>query len=162
MFNCVKCKRLFCGQLNVSRLCPMQIGKKCHHRMLQLIILEDSKFSPEMAKSKLYAISAIPLRIKARRWRCRLRFVSERLAAGRGLCLANLGGQWLSSDLPKAQFLKKSEGILHLNDDKTPACNSSEAVRALCRVYYSHTGNGGHSGSLSYNSRWECPSKKKL
>ncbi len=61
--------------------------------MLQLIILEDSKFSLGMAKSKLWVISTTPLRIKTRRCGCKLQFVSERLAAARGLYLVKSGGQ---------------------------------------------------------------------
>ncbi len=108
-----------------------------------------------MAKSKLWAISAIPLRIKARRWRCRLRFVSERLDAERGLYLVKSGGQWHSGDLSKARLLKKSAWLLHLNDDKASltACNWNETV---CRLYYSHIGNGGHSWWLSNTTSWSA------
>ncbi len=48
-------------------------------------------------------------------------------------------------------MLKKSAGLLHQIGDKAPpaAHDSSEVARALNRLCYLHTGNGGHSRCLS-------------
>ncbi len=82
---------------------------------------------------------------------CQRAFICRKVLVCRGSHLVKSGGPWLASDLSKAQFLKNSTWILHLNDDKTPptACNSSEAVR-----YYSHTGNDQHSWWLSNSTSW--------